>query len=312
MPILLAPFKLPGLRRLVEPARDAVVNASATATQVAVNVTAAPAAAQTAMSAADRVTAVALTVIVAGSATVGAVAIRQAAKPAAKPSPAFVAAPAPSIAPAVVVVPPTTKPAPDHKVKKNAEPEPVAEPSSTPSTTPSSDPSSGPSPGGSAVPPPPPPPAPAPAWSGAFSTSVGLSAVHLTEVSQQVTPQGGDQMLFMETAQGALVGPKGKEIGAVYLDFGGAASPTSGSLNSLWLFIDTPEGRYTYAADASLSSVSKAPDGSSVYVFTGRYALNGSATALETLVPHDGQIEIRLSFWQDGTLYGAGVAMSDA
>ena len=87
VPILLAPFRLPGLRRLVEPARDAVANASATATQVAVNVTAAPAAAQTAMSAADKVTAVALTVIVAGSATVGAVAIRHATKPAAKPSP---------------------------------------------------------------------------------------------------------------------------------------------------------------------------------------------------------------------------------
>ena len=106
-PILLAVFRLPGLRRLAGSARDVVANASATATQVAVNVTAAPAAVQTSMSVADKVTAAALTVIVAGTATVGAVAIRRAAKPAAKPSPSVAAAPAPSTVPAVVAVAPT-------------------------------------------------------------------------------------------------------------------------------------------------------------------------------------------------------------
>jgi hypothetical protein len=116
----------------------------------------------------------------------------------------------------------------------------------------------------------------------------------------------------METAQGALIGPKGKDIGGLSLDFGGAAGPTSGSLSSLWLFIDTPEGRYTYAADASLSSVINAPDGSSVYVFSGHYTLNGLPATPKTLVPHDGQIEIRLRFWQDGTLYQTGVSMSES
>ncbi len=312
-PILLAVFRLPGLRRLAGSAREVVANASATATQVAVNVTAAPAAVQTSMSVADKVTAAALTVIVAGTATVGAVAIRRAAKPVAKPSPSVAAAPAPSTVPAVVAVVPT-KARPvvrQHHSKQHAQTRGrVRAVFDAPSATPSSDPSASPSPGGSPTPPPPPPPAPA--WSGSFSTSVGLNVAHLREVSQQVTPQGDDQMLFMQTAHGALVGPKGTDIGDVYLDFGGVVGPTSGRLSSLWLFIDTPEGRYSYAADASLSSVNHARDGSSVYVLSGGYALNSLPATLKTLVPHDGAIEIRLSFWQDGSLFATGVSMSEA
>ncbi len=75
--ILLAPFRLPGfIRKLWQPAHDVVASATATAQQAALQVTAAPAVTQSAVSMADKVTAAAITVIVAGTVSVGAVAIK--------------------------------------------------------------------------------------------------------------------------------------------------------------------------------------------------------------------------------------------
>ena len=92
--ILLAPFRLPGfLRKLWQPAHDVVASATATAQQAAVQVTAAPAVTQGAVSMADKVTAAAITVIVAGTVSVGAVAIQHTQKPS-KPTP-VTASPAP-------------------------------------------------------------------------------------------------------------------------------------------------------------------------------------------------------------------------
>ena len=92
--ILLSPFRLPGfLRKLWQPAHDVVASATATAQQAALQVTAAPAVAQGAISMADKVTAAAITVIVAGTVSVGAVAIRHTQKPS-KPTP-VTASPAP-------------------------------------------------------------------------------------------------------------------------------------------------------------------------------------------------------------------------
>ena len=56
-----------------QPAHDVVASATATAQQAAVQVTAAPAVTQGAVSMADKVTAAAITVIVAGTVSVGAV-----------------------------------------------------------------------------------------------------------------------------------------------------------------------------------------------------------------------------------------------
>ena len=92
--ILLSPFRMPGfLRKLWQPAHDVVVSATATAQQAAVQVTAAPAVTQGAVSMADKVTAAAITVIVAGTVSVGAVAIQHTQKPS-KPTP-VTASPAP-------------------------------------------------------------------------------------------------------------------------------------------------------------------------------------------------------------------------
>ena len=116
---------------------------------------------------------------------------------------------------------------------------PVETPTDSPSPT---DPSPTPGP----VTPPPPPPAPA--WTGAFTTSGGLAAASLSQISQHVTGPHNDQLLFGEVMQGALVDKHGDAVGTVYLDFGGSIAGGSGSLSSLWLWIDTPEGQYKYAA----------------------------------------------------------------
>ena len=84
--IFLSHFRMPGfLRKLWQPAHDVVASATATAQQAAVQVTAAPAVTQGAVSMADKVTAAAITVIVAGTVSVGAV-IQHAQKPS-KPTP---------------------------------------------------------------------------------------------------------------------------------------------------------------------------------------------------------------------------------
>ncbi len=104
----------------------------------------------------------------------------------------------------------------------------------------------------------------------AFTTSGGLTATSLSQISQRVTGQHSDQLLFGEVMQGALVDKHGDAVGTVYLDFGGSIAGGSGSLSSLWLWIDTPEGQYKYAAAGTLVAATQADDGSTKYVFRGR------------------------------------------
>jgi RNA polymerase sigma-70 factor, ECF subfamily len=314
-PIFLAPFRLPGLlRKLIQPAHDAMTSATATVQQAAVQVTAAPAAVQTAMSAADKVTAAALTVIVAGTLSVGAVAIRQNAR-SNKPEP-VAASPAPVVPPAGVVAPPRRdRPAvkPHHKAHHHAN-QPTQSGGTSPASggttteTPSPDPS--PSPDGSETPPPPPPPAPA--WTGAFTATGSIRAASLALISQHVVGQHSDQRLFGEVMTGNLVDRDGKTIGTVYLDFGGSISDANGSLSSLWLWIDTPNGQYKYAAGGNLTAAMQADDGSTTYVFSGGFSLSSFPETVGTQVPHDGTISISLGFWGDGSLYATTVSMDES
>lgn len=319
VPIVLAPLRLPGLlRKLVEPAREAVAGAAATAQQAVAQVAAAPAVAQSTITVADKVTAAALTVIVAGTVGVGAVAIRhkdRAPKPAAAASSVIpTQAPPAQIAP---TPPSDTKPsdaAREKSIRKGNRQtqagQPAGSPGASASDTPTSDPSPGTDPSGTPTVPPPPPPAPA--WSGSFDTSVGLGAANLTEVSQRVTGQSSPQTFFGQTLQGPVIGPKGRELGSVYVDFGGSLTDTQGSLSSLWLWVTTPEGQYRYAAGGTLASVERATDGSTTYVFTGGYSLSSVPSTLATTVPHDGTIAITLRFWSDGTLYATSVSMTES
>ncbi|MGH2595213.1 MAG: RNA polymerase sigma factor [Actinomycetota bacterium] len=315
-PILLMPFRLPGLlRKLLQPAHDVVANATASAQQAAIQVTAAPAAAQGAMSAMDKVTAAALTVIVAGTVSVGAIAIRQNAR-SNKPPP-VAASPAPVVPPAVVPAPPVrSRPAvkPHHKPRHHANHPTQAGgatsvPGGTTTDTPSPDPS--PSPSGSETPPPSPPPAPT--WTGAFDTSAGVGAAHLALISAPRVIGPPDNRSFGETMSGDVVGPNGKVIGSVSLDFTGWMDGSRGSLSTLWLWIDTPKGQYRYTADAALTSPgTPADDGSTTYVFTGSYSLSSVPSVLQEAMPHDGTLSISLGFWNDGSLYATGVSMDES
>ena len=313
---MLSPFRLPGfLRKLWQPAHDVVASATATAQQAALQVTAAPAAAQGAISMADKVTAAAITVIVAGTVSVGAVAIRHTQKQS-KPAP-VIASPAPATAAPDIVLAPPVKDKPT--VKLHHKPQHASDDSTTgdqdqtgvvPVDTPESPAPTDPSP--TPGPPSPPPPPPAPAWSGAFTTSGGIVAPSLALVSQHVTGQHSDQMLFGEVMQGALVDKHGGTVGTVNLDFGGSIAGGSGSMSSLWLWIDTPEGTYRYAAAGTLEAATQADDGSTTYVFLGGYGLLSVPATLDTPVPHDGTISIALEVWSDGSLYATSVSMDES
>lgn len=317
-PILLAPFKLPAfLRKLAQPAHDAVASASATAQQVAAQVTASPAIAQSTVSVADKVTAVAITVLVAGTVGVGAVAIRHSQKPS-KPTPVTASSPAPAPPVGVIVTPPVrsksaAKPdhkpqhKPDHQTQGGGQGQTGAVPGETPESPAPTEPSPTTVPEG-----PPPPPPPAPAWTGAFETSGGIQAADLALVSQRVTGQHSDQRYFSQVVQGDLVDGDGKPIGTVYLDFGGSITGNDGSLSSLWLWVDTPEGQYRYAAGGHLTAATLGEDDSTTYVFSGGFSLSSVPEVLETEVPHDGTISISLGFWGDGSLYATSVSMDEA
>ena len=203
---------------------------------------------------ADKVTAAAITVIVAGTVSVGAV-IQHAQKPS-KPTPGDRLAGAGSRgagdrhrgaagAGRSRSSSPTTRRTTSRPTRRRAariRPEPWFPSRPRPTRPSPTDPSPTPGP----VTPPPPPPAPA--WTGAFTTSGGLAAASLSQISQRVTGPHSDQLLFGEVMQGALVDKHGETVGTVYLDFGGSIAGGSGSLSSLWLWIDTPEGQYKYAA----------------------------------------------------------------
>jgi hypothetical protein len=264
---------------------------------------------------ADKVTAAAITVIVAGTVGVGAVAIKHTQKPS-KPT-LVSASPAPVAPTAPVIVTPLvrSKSAVKHHHKAQHKPDhqgpggqgdsgsvPAETPTESPAPT---EPGPTPAPEG-----PPPPPPPAPEWTGALETSGGIQAVSLALVSQRVT--GQHDHLFGEVMTGNLVDGDGKSAGTVYLDFGGSISGTNGSLSSLWLWIDTPEGRYNYAAGGSLAAVTQGEDDSTTYVFSGGYGLSSVPETVQTQVPHDGTISISLGFWGDGSLYATSVSMDES
>ncbi len=314
--IFLAPFRLPGfLRKLWQPAHDVVASATSTVQQAAIQVSAAPVVTQSAVSMADKVTAAAITVIVAGTVGVGAVAIRHTQKPT-KPTP-VAASPAPVtteteivIAPQPVRTKPVDKPhhntpnKPDHQTPGQGQTGAV--PGETPESPAPPEPS--PTPGPES---PPPPPPPAPAWTGAFTATRGIQVASLALVSQRVTGPR-DQRLFGEVMTGNLVVGDGEPVGTVYIDFGGSIAGTTGSLSSLWLWIDTPEGQYRYAAGANLAAATQAEDGSTTYAFSGRYSLSSVPQLVEARVPHDGTISISLGFWGDGSLYATSVSMDES
>jgi hypothetical protein len=281
------------------------------AQELAATSAAAPAATSSVVTTGERVTAAAVAVLVAGSAAVGAVALKHNShdpKPVSSPSRAIVA-PAP---------PPAERPldraikAPAHATKQKAKvkAEVVVSPAAPL-------PSSTPSPAGTPSPTEPPPPPPAPPWSLVFESTVPPGTWQAGLVSSTVNGKAGHSLSFSETVAGPTVSTGGEPSGRLYVEYFGSAEGHSGNV-TLWIILDTAQGRFLYQASGSLTELVDTDEDLVDYTFTGSYypvewpvAEAGSAVVAEH-VPHSGTFQLDLRFWSDGTsLYQAGLALHE-
>lgn len=296
-PILLAPLKVPQLfRRLMIPTQE-----------LAASATAAPAATTSVVTTGERVTAAAVAVLVAGSAAVGAVALK-------RPQPE----PKPTAPPSVELTLPATKPEPplapverrtkSEKRKAKVIPPVVVSPEGAPSPEASESPS--PSPSGSPSPTPPPIP-PAPPWSLTLESSVLGNADAFSLLSSRVIGTPGKAVVFSQAVTAQAQDAKGNPTWSLYAEYWGSAQPAAGTVD-FWFFLDTAVGRYTYDAGGTLTSAGLNADGSFSYTFTGSYSLTSGPTVQEP-VPHDGSVVLVLRFWQDGTtLYAVDLSLRES
>jgi hypothetical protein len=262
---------------------------------------------------AERLTATAVTVLVVGSVGVGAVVVHERrADREPRREPAVAPAPASPVAP-VAIGPGPVEPRP----KEVAEPKrhhrgkaerPAAEPSPVPEASPPPSPSPSPVPEAS-----PPPPPPAPPWKLGFESSVPVGPVQLALVNSHVVGRAGKDLVFSQTAAGPVLGADGTEAGRLYVEYWGSAEGGTGSV-SLWIFLDTPAGRYRYDASGNLAAVTVDEKGRVGYSFGGTYSLtDGPALEEPGAVPRAGSISLTLRFWLDGSsLYQVRLALREA
>jgi hypothetical protein len=195
---------------------------------------------------------------------------------------------------------------------------PLAIPSASPSLSPSPSPSPSPSESPSATESPIPTIPPAPPWSLAFSSSVPIRnwQPHLDSVTIDGT--AGDRMAFTTEVSGPAVTSRNPE-GRLSVGFSGSVHGASGKV-TLWIILDTVEGRFVYSAPGRLSKVTETEASGVDYTFTGNYyaigwpaADDGSPVAVTGDVPHDGSLQLDLRFWGDGTsLYEVRLALQES
>ncbi len=231
-------------------------------------VAATPVMAEATATTAEKVTAAAVAVVVAGTVGVGALAVRHAHHAPAKPSPVVVIAPvAPATTPLTVerpLLPPKTRSVKPHKKPHKAVvPIVVVAPSpgSDPSVTPGS-PSTDPSPSGNPSPGPSTPPVvgPAPAWGMNFTAGTawdgacGDCPAAAWLVSSQVSGTAGQSVTIAQVAEGSALDSLGHPSWKVYLQYWGSADGDSGQLQYQFK-LATTEGWYTYSGAAVLTSI---------------------------------------------------------
>ena len=265
--------------RILQPAHDVVASASATAQQAALQVTAAPVAVQSAISMTDKVTAAAITVIVAGTVSVGrrrhpahtealeadpghlvarARAGRSGGRPRTRGDEAAGQAPprAPSQARWADAGRGGSPPGPCPSRRRPSRRRP-AEPSPTPR----------------AASPAPPPGARVDAVRS--RRPVASRRRDLALVSQRVTGQRATKCSSARSCAGTWRTRTATSVGTRVprlrrLDRWARA----GSLSSLWLWIDTPRGSTSTRRRGNLRAATEADDGSTTYVFGGEFSLS--------------------------------------
>jgi hypothetical protein len=126
----------------------------------------------------------------------------------------------------------------------------------------------------------------------------------------------GNKLKFSVEVSGPAVTSRSPG-GRLYVSFSGFAAGTTGK-TTLWLILDTSEGRFVYQAPGRLTNTAETEDSLVDYKFTGTYfpagwPTAGDGSALVTgNVPHDGTFQLDLRFWGDGTsLYEVGLILRE-
>ncbi|HEX9123780.1 MAG TPA: hypothetical protein VF984_10590, partial [Actinomycetota bacterium] len=160
------------------------------------------------------------------------------------------------------------------------------------------------------VSPTPPPIPPAPAWTMAFSSSVPVGAGGFQLIDSTVTGRADRTVLFSQATR----------ADGIYLEYWGNVDGEHGS-TSLWLFVDTPDGRIRLDGNGALASSSGTQEDGFIYTFSGTYWLADapSPSPPPTVSPspepttlHDGTFQLKLRFWADGTsLYSVAASFTE-
>jgi hypothetical protein len=133
-----------------------------------------------------------------------------------------------------------------------------------------------------------------------------------------VIGRAGQELVFSQVAAAPRLDADGNQIGRVYLEYWGAAKGPTGSVD-VWLFIDTPAGRYRFDGRGNLAATAGLAEGGFTYVFSGSYSLAeqpprpGDGVVPEVPALHDGTFHLELGFWADGkSLYSASLDLIEA
>jgi RNA polymerase sigma-70 factor (ECF subfamily) len=287
--LLVALAKVPQLiKKLIQPAQE-----------LAATSTAAPAATASVVTTGERVTAAAVAVLVAGSAAIGAVALKH-------PQPSN-----PSPPPSTLVAP-VTAPEPvaprDHRVETRAKekliPALVEIPSVVPSPSPSVSPSGSPSPS--------PTPAPEPigfilAFASDVTTDVRCGCGASPVLTGTVT--GSDERISSFSATVDQAGAA-DSTGAIAWPLWLEQSSPDGQHHDMTFTLTTPDGPYRYTAQGSLVSAKKTGWGGWTYVFQGTYSFYSGPAAPDGTVPGYGTYRAAVSMsWRTSRVVDASVTL---
>ena len=140
-----------------------------------------------------------------------------------------------------------------------------------------------------------------------------IGTPRLSLISSHVLGGPGD-LTFGQTIQGDTVDGAGKPYGFVDIEYNGQALQGGSSILSLWIWVDTPAGRFAYQATGSLTGVVQDSDGTTTYSFSAPYNLTDAPQAVGSPslpMPQAGTATLTLKFWVDGSLFASGLSLTE-
>jgi len=271
----------------------------------------------------ERVVAAGVTLLVAGSVTVGAATIARNGGERAdrvEAPVAVVAEPAPTVEQAEEVAPRqqvVVREDRGERVKPVVvEPSPVVpspEPTEAPAPSPTEPPVTTPTPEPTPEPSPEPTLPPAPAWSYEFVSSTESVETCECDEGSRATSQverledGGFR--FSQVVKGGARDSAGDLTWPFSLQQWGEVGPT-GSLLEYRFSLKSAGGAHLYGGLATLAETAENEDGSTTYRFEGTFNLMNPQSPVAGL-PGRGFVSATLRVWADGTIYGGSLTLSD-